>query len=198
MESLSGREGYARQHKHIARRVHGQDRRVPRLPTPESSKGSHDTLDSDSQEDGMAIDTPVHDCNIHHLHNYTVRAAPQLPDVGSNLLDSRNPGPPNSPPYQISDAPRPSLPPLKIVSVSIPAIGTSVKSRLLTVPFFQVLGDRISSPPQTPNVHVVPLQPSPCEPIYTSTTYKPPSLYPNKKQRTDLTFEPIPIKNHFK
>ena len=48
----------------------------------------------------------------------------------------------------------------------------------------------ISSPPQTPGSPVQSLQPSPREPVYpTTTTYKPPSLYPNKKPRSDL-YEP--------
>ena len=38
----------------------------------------------------------------------------------------------------------------------------------------------------------VSFQPSPREPIYTASTYKPPSLYPNKKQRTDFVLEPVP------
>jgi hypothetical protein len=60
----------------------------------------------------------------------------------------------------------------------------------------QVLSNTISSPPQTPNLKSVSLQPSPCEPLLIADTYKPPSLYPNKKPRTDIVFEPVaPITN---
>jgi hypothetical protein len=47
----------------------------------------------------------------------------------------------------------------------------------------------MSSPPQTPTTLAAPFQPSPREPTYTTATYKPPSLYPNKKQRTDSLVE---------
>lgn len=47
----------------------------------------------------------------------------------------------------------------------------------------------MSSPPQTPTISGVSFQPSPREPAYTTATYKPPSLYPNKKQRTDRVSE---------
>ena len=50
----------------------------------------------------------------------------------------------------------------------------------------------MSSPPQTPTVLHGPFQPSPCEPAYTTSTYKPPSLYPNKKQRTGVSPEHPP------
>ena len=36
------------------------------------------------------------------------------------------------------------------------------------------------------------MQPPPQEPAYTSATYKPPSLYPQKKQRTEYHLEPVP------
>lgn len=49
----------------------------------------------------------------------------------------------------------------------------------------QILGDSITSPPRTPSPGGNSLQPSPREPAYTALTYKPPSLYPNKKQRTE-------------
>ena len=50
----------------------------------------------------------------------------------------------------------------------------------------------MTSPPRTPNAYTTSMQPSPCEPTYTAATYKPPSLYPNKKQRTDFVLEPVP------
>lgn len=39
------------------------------------------------------------------------------------------------------------------------------------------------------------MQPSPREPSFTASTYKPPSLYPNKKQRTDFVLQPTPPTN---
>ncbi|KAM3416978.1 hypothetical protein BST61_g8563 [Cercospora zeina] len=75
--------------------------------------------------------------------------------------DSRNTNVPHSPPYQNGDAQKPSLPPLKTV-----------------------LGNNISSPPRTPSPGASPGQLAPREPSYITSTYKPPSLYPNKKQCT--------------
>ncbi|KAK4551331.1 homeodomain super [Recurvomyces mirabilis] len=45
----------------------------------------------------------------------------------------------------------------------------------------------MSSPSQTPNPLCSAFQPRPREPTYTDATYKPPSLYPNEKQRLDPT-----------
>ncbi|SMY22603.1 unnamed protein product [Zymoseptoria tritici ST99CH_1A5] len=89
-----------------------------------------------------------------------------LPDgVGQQRRDSRYSAGQYSPPYRPDDMQRPSLPPIKTV-----------------------LGDNIASPPTTPSPHGTPMQPSPHEPLYTALAYKPSSLYPNKKQRT----EPFP------
>ena len=55
----------------------------------------------------------------------------------------------------------------------------------------KVLGDKISSPPHTPYLGSKSVQPSPQEPAYISATYKPPSLYPNKKQRMNFVLEPV-------
>lgn len=54
-----------------------------------------------------------------------------------------------------------------------------------------MLGGAIRSPPPTPQTKNVSLQPLPCEPTISAGTYKPPSLYPNKKPRTDFRFEPV-------
>lgn len=55
-----------------------------------------------------------------------------------------------------------------------------------------MLGDKISSPPRTPSPHESAIQPSPREPSYTALTYKPPALYPNKKQRTEPALNSAP------
>lgn len=49
----------------------------------------------------------------------------------------------------------------------------------------------MSSPPRTPLTRSAHPQPAPREPVYTSDTYKPPSLYPNKKQKTEV-LTPVP------
>lgn len=49
----------------------------------------------------------------------------------------------------------------------------------------------MSSPPRTPLIRSAHTQPAPREPVYTTGTYKPPSLYPNKKQKTEV-LEPVP------
>jgi hypothetical protein len=51
----------------------------------------------------------------------------------------------------------------------------------------QVLGDNISSPPRTPSPNSGPSQLAPREPSYITSTFKPPALYPSKKQRTEST-----------
>lgn len=56
----------------------------------------------------------------------------------------------------------------------------------------QVLGNNISSPPRTPSPGGSPGQLAPREPSYITSTYKPPSLYPNKKQRTGSVGFPEP------
>ncbi|USW52067.1 Putative Homeobox domain-containing protein [Septoria linicola] len=78
--------------------------------------------------------------------------------------DNRNAAAPHSPPYQNGEGQKPSLPPLKTV-----------------------LGNNISSPPRTPSPGASPGQLAPREPSYITSTYKPPSLYPNKKQRTEMS-----------
>ena len=55
-----------------------------------------------------------------------------------------------------------------------------------------MFGDNLSSPPQTPTTIAASFHLAPCEPAYTTATYKPPSLYPNKKQRTGLFQERVP------
>lgn len=54
-----------------------------------------------------------------------------------------------------------------------------------------MLGENLSSPPCTPRIRSANVQPTPREPTYTTDTYKPPSLYPNKKQKRE-TLEPVP------
>lgn len=56
----------------------------------------------------------------------------------------------------------------------------------------KVLANSLRSPPRSPTFHCSSVQPSPQEPTYTSATYKPPSLYPQKKQRTEYQLEPVP------
>ncbi|KAK5109138.1 hypothetical protein LTR62_007500 [Meristemomyces frigidus] len=53
-----------------------------------------------------------------------------------------------------------------------------------------ILGEKLSSPPQTPIELAASFQPSPREPAYTAmTTYKPAVFYPQKKQRTAVIEE---------
>ncbi|KAK5170290.1 homeodomain superfamily [Saxophila tyrrhenica] len=89
--------------------------------------------------------------------------------------DSHHTALPISPPYDSSDTQRPQLPPLKTVLLNANL-----------------------SPPHTPRIKNTSAQPLPCEPSLTTSTYKPPSLYPNKKLRTDFVFEPVaPITNPY-
>lgn len=55
-----------------------------------------------------------------------------------------------------------------------------------------MLAGSLTSPPRSPTFNCQSVQPSPQEPAYTSATYKPPSLYPQKKQRTEYLLEPVP------
>lgn len=55
----------------------------------------------------------------------------------------------------------------------------------------QVLGNSISSPPRTPSPGGSPGQLAPREPSYITSTYKPPSLYPNKKQRMEPLYSGV-------
>ncbi|KAF2770691.1 hypothetical protein EJ03DRAFT_373551 [Teratosphaeria nubilosa] len=130
--------------------------RSPRLPTPKASRCSNEAVDTIGKGSGYQTRAP--------LPGMLLRASPKrsMNNVRSYYRGSRHQSAPHSPPYGASDAPKPSLPPLKTV-----------------------LADNMSSPPQTPTVLSLPSQPSPREPAYTNSTYKPPSLYPNKKPRTD-------------
>lgn len=92
---------------------------------------------------------------------------------------------PDSPPYHESDTQKPLLPPLQTVC-HILELSVTVLNKV------QILGDNLSSPPRTPNPYSVPGQLSPREPAFTAPTYKPPALYPNKKQRIELILEPAP------
>lgn len=105
--------------------------------------------------------------------------------------DSRISGGQPSPPYRTMDMQKPSLPPLKTVGLVLSALSST-----LTQPV-QILGDSITSPPRTPSPNGHSLQPSPREPLYTALTYKPPSLYPNKKQRTDSVTASAQSYSHF-
>lgn len=109
--------------------------------------------------------------------------------VGMNAWDSRQYGqgfagreqPPVQPnTYIRGDTNKPSLPSLRTVSV---ADDVSVGRRTLNYP--QVLGENARSPPSTPHPQASTLQPRPREPSYDQSTYKPSSLYPNKRTRTD-------------
>lgn len=56
----------------------------------------------------------------------------------------------------------------------------------------QILGDNITSPPRTPSPGQSPMQLGPREPSYTTATFKPPALYPNKKQKIEPTLNSAP------
>lgn len=58
---------------------------------------------------------------------------------------------------------------------------------------FKVLNGAITSPPDTPPTQQGGFQPRPREPSFSAVTYKPPSLYPNKKPRTELGLDPSPV-----
>ncbi|KAF7196347.1 Homeobox protein TGIF1 [Pseudocercospora fuligena] len=166
MESLSLSDGQP-YHRHSEHYYHSKDRRhrSPRLPTPENSRSSNEALDSTSPYEGGPA-----------IRNLLSRPGPErtmslgLPHGATHFRrDSRNTGAPHSPPYGSGDMQKPSLPPLKTV-----------------------LGDNISSPPRTPSPRGSPMQPGPREPSYTTSTFKPPALYPNKKQRTEPALRSAP------
>ena len=106
-------------------------------------------------------------------------------DVESHWRSEREYFVPHSPPYQACDTQRPSLPPLKTVSLSRQM---GMYGWRLTA--LQVLGESLSSPPQTPGIQGVPFQAVPQEPSIDAGTYKPLSLYPNKKQKIESLLEP--------
>ena len=60
-----------------------------------------------------------------------------------------------------------------------------------------MLDENLFSPPRTPLIHSRQSQPVPQEPTFTARTYRPPSLYPNKKQKLEI-LEPVPPEVHTK
>lgn len=181
MESLSlnERHSYHRYSGHY----HTKDRRhrSPRLPTPEDSRSSNETFHGQSPRGNAA---PVRDLLRPGIGDSN--ASLGIPSSnGHYRRDSANANTPHSPPYRLTDEQKPSLPPLK--TVGIPSATSSPPSHRA-----QVLGDNMSSPPRTPSPHETAPQPSPREPSYTAMTYKPPALYPNKKQRTEPALNSAP------
>ncbi|OBW66600.1 MAG: Uncharacterized protein AUREO_033310 [Aureobasidium pullulans] len=112
--------------------------------------------------DGVTlIDRPRHSFGMYH--DSTRRDAPvHHASYSSTSYPTRYPSS-HSPPYNSGESNKPSLPSLR-----------------------SVLGESGMSPPATPPSQGHSLQPLPREPIYDhQPTYKPASLYPNKRTRTD-------------
>lgn len=87
-----------------------------RLPTPETSSSSHETLESDSVK-GKFQTSPEYAVYLEPSRHDRITHLNELDDKSHSALrrDSRNPSTPESPPCPASDAHRPSLPPLKTV-----------------------------------------------------------------------------------
>lgn len=141
----------------------GNPSRSPRLPTPETSRSSYDAVEETDSPRSHRRAAPLHAL----LSQQSPDGRTMDPGDGSRFRNPRIQSAPHSPPYAVADSQKPSLPPLKTL-----------------------LGDSITSPPQTPTMLTASFQPAPREPAYTTSTYKPPSLYPNKKQRTGSLAEP--------
>lgn len=116
MESLSlnERRSYHRYTEHY----HAKDRRhrSPRLPTPEDSRSSNETIDGHSPRETAP---PGRD----YLRAGMGDDNASLGVPGSNghyRRDSGNANAPHSPPYRLMDEQKPSLPPLKTVGVVRP------------------------------------------------------------------------------
>jgi len=159
----------------------GNHTRSPRLPTPEMSQSSHDAVED--------MESPRSHRRAAPLYALLSRQSPEghkmADNDGSRFRHARPRSAPHSPPYAAADPPKPSLPPLKTVCHERP-----LPHRNVPLTFSKVLGDSITSPPQTPTMLTASFQPAPREPAYTTSTYKPPSLYPNKKQRMGSLAEP--------
>lgn len=171
-------------------RSQGCPRRSSQLPTPEASRSGYDLYEDDRREgagSGSDVRRPILHPPTDQYENAVNGSCKRL----SSRRDSCSQRSPNSPPYHVTDSQRPSLPPLKTVSVRAPT-----RSPTVYLTTSQILPDGISSPPSTPSIPTRAFQPAPREPIYTSSTYKPPALYPHKKQRTDAFLEPGPWINH--
>ena len=181
MESLRISEARPYPYGSNDRRTKESWHHMPRLPTPEESQSSSEALERQTTSDGLRFGSPHHATHSHRSpHNSSA-----VGNVGGNRLHRKHASPPDSPPYGGHDLQRPSLPPLKTVCCP----GSSTDPMLK---FSQVLGNSLSSPPQTPTSYGASGPLSPREPAFMTTTYKPPSLYPNKKPRTDFCLEPVP------
>lgn len=148
----------------------------PRLPTPEASCSGSEGIGNSSSRRQSRHRTSLNDKPF--------SSTMDCYKTGSRSFASprRLHATPHSPPVHFSESQKPSLPPLKTVSnVNRICAGYDLTLK-------QVLASSITSPPQSPTAAPSALQPRPCEPAYTTSTYKPPSLYPSKKQRT----EPLP------
>lgn len=154
MESLTLNDGTPYQ-----RHYHYRDQkpRSPRLPTPDVSRSSRETL------------VGPYDNGPFFLRPSSGERSLGIPNGPTHYRrDSRNTVIPHSPPYLNGEGQKPSLPPLKTV-----------------------LGNSISSPPRTPSPGGSPGQLAPREPSYITSTFKPPSLYPNKKQRMEPLYSGV-------
>lgn len=149
----------------------------PRLPTPEASRSSDSSHDSQASYSRASKRGPA----VSDLLSFR----PTLPDI--DPLRSTLPKPfdmgnsrdgPRSPPYRSIDDQKPLLPPLRMVSATYTFFST-----LLT---YQVISNAMNSPPETPRTDGASLQPSPREPAVHTASFKPLAFYPNKKPRTEV------------
>lgn len=136
-----------------------------RLITPEDSRSSARSVNSSSPSGSVRRGAPVHELLLPRTPETTAGFVEQGRQMPHSRRDSFHDPLPKPNEQRRHEENAPSLPPLK-----------------------QLFGGSMSSPPGTPH----PLsagQPSPCEPTYTASTYKPPALYPNKKPRTDIPLD---------
>lgn len=101
MAGVSLRESQYYSHPRRKQPTAGSQGLSPRLPTPEASRSSYETYDSDSPGDAA------------RRASTSYGQSDSWSDKTRSRRDSRNQ---YSPPYQTSDVQRPSLPPLKTVS----------------------------------------------------------------------------------
>lgn len=111
--SLNERRSYHRYAEHY----NGKDRRhrSPRLPTPEDSRSSNETIDGHSPRETAP---PV--CDYLRAGMGDDNTSLGIPgSSGHYRRDSGNANGPHSPPYRLTDNQKPSLPPLKTVGMTL-------------------------------------------------------------------------------
>ena len=115
MECRSLRENRSYQNDVLVSRTRRSENRSPHLPTPEYSRSSHDTFDSeDARENSQRQLAGFHPGSQFMSQGPSIQSATS----DRNTSQERDRMSPRAPRYAASNAQKPSLPPLKTVSQS--------------------------------------------------------------------------------